>query len=218
MKEFLSVPFSEKDEVKALGARWSGEDKKWYVPENLSEECRAKLKKWTPGENLEIEELVGEDRSFLGNNLFVDLIPSSCWFKNIRSEVTVESWDQIRKIVYSRAGNKCEICGAEKNVQVKRYIEAHERWSYDDEAGVQKLMRLIALCSDCHAVTHFGLAQIRGLKEEAMAHLMKVTGMNRKKAEEHVKEAFRIWEIRSDKDYKLDLSILTNSNIQLLDR
>jgi exodeoxyribonuclease VII large subunit len=30
---FLDVPFKEKDEAKALGARWDGAAKKWYVPE-----------------------------------------------------------------------------------------------------------------------------------------------------------------------------------------
>ena len=28
---FIDVPFSDKDEVKANGAFWSGEDKKWFV-------------------------------------------------------------------------------------------------------------------------------------------------------------------------------------------
>ena len=30
---FLKVPFAEKDEAKALGARWNGERKSWYVPD-----------------------------------------------------------------------------------------------------------------------------------------------------------------------------------------
>lgn len=30
---FLDVPFKEKDEAKALGARWDAGAKKWYVPE-----------------------------------------------------------------------------------------------------------------------------------------------------------------------------------------
>jgi DTW domain-containing protein YfiP len=31
-KVFLKVPFAEKDEAKALGARWDAAKKKWYVP------------------------------------------------------------------------------------------------------------------------------------------------------------------------------------------
>jgi hypothetical protein len=29
---YLKVPFAEKDEAKALGARWDAAKKKWYVP------------------------------------------------------------------------------------------------------------------------------------------------------------------------------------------
>lgn len=212
----LSVSFSEKDQAKALGARWSQEKRSWYMPDHLSDDERKGLSKWLPGEESAISEIIGEDRSFLGTSLFVDLIPSSCWFKNVRHSVTPESWDSLRKIIYARANYKCEICGAEKNTQIQRYIEAHERWSYDDQSGVQKLQRLIALCSDCHTVTHIGLAKIRGLGDEALCHLMKVTGMSHREAETHVLEAFRIWGIRSEKEYRLDLSILTDSKIQLL--
>lgn len=31
----LKVPFSEKDQAKALGARWNAELKQWYVPQGL---------------------------------------------------------------------------------------------------------------------------------------------------------------------------------------
>jgi len=34
----LNVPFSEKDRVKALGARWSGDDRAWYVPDGVDPE------------------------------------------------------------------------------------------------------------------------------------------------------------------------------------
>lgn len=33
MKTYLDVPFSEKDEAKARGARWDAERKRWYAPE-----------------------------------------------------------------------------------------------------------------------------------------------------------------------------------------
>lgn len=32
MTTFLTVPFAEKEQAKALGARWNAERKKWYVP------------------------------------------------------------------------------------------------------------------------------------------------------------------------------------------
>ncbi len=42
---FLKVPFAEKDEAKALGARWNGERKSWYVPDGKPTEPFAR---WLP--------------------------------------------------------------------------------------------------------------------------------------------------------------------------
>jgi len=33
-KTYLTVPYAQKDEAKALGARWDASQKKWYVPPN----------------------------------------------------------------------------------------------------------------------------------------------------------------------------------------
>ena len=40
----LNVPFADKEEAKALGARWSPDLKKWYVPEGV--DYHENLKKW----------------------------------------------------------------------------------------------------------------------------------------------------------------------------
>lgn len=42
---WLRVPFDEKDEAKALGARWSGLVKKWYIPAGLPD---APFERWLP--------------------------------------------------------------------------------------------------------------------------------------------------------------------------
>lgn len=42
-KVYLSVPFPEKDEAKALGARWDPTNKKWYI---LSSVDNAPFSKW----------------------------------------------------------------------------------------------------------------------------------------------------------------------------
>ena len=39
----LKVPFSEKDQAKALGARWNAELKQWYVPQGVES---APFAKW----------------------------------------------------------------------------------------------------------------------------------------------------------------------------
>ena len=42
-KTYLNCPFEDKDECKALGGRWDGESKKWYVPAGQD---TAAFKKW----------------------------------------------------------------------------------------------------------------------------------------------------------------------------
>ena len=39
----IKVPFSEKDEVKALGAKWDKENKSWFIPAG---EDQSKFSKW----------------------------------------------------------------------------------------------------------------------------------------------------------------------------
>jgi Domain of unknown function (DUF5710) len=39
----LKVPFNEKDQAKALGARWNAEAKLWYVPQGVE---AAPFEKW----------------------------------------------------------------------------------------------------------------------------------------------------------------------------
>lgn len=40
---FLKVPYAEKDEAKALGARWNSQRKLWYVPDG---QAAAPFEKW----------------------------------------------------------------------------------------------------------------------------------------------------------------------------
>ena len=41
-KNYLNVPYAEKDAAKALGARWDASAKKWYAPDTLGLACFAK--------------------------------------------------------------------------------------------------------------------------------------------------------------------------------
>ena len=61
-----------------------------------------------------------------------ELVPDSCWYSNLRSQLPPEAWNKIRKKAYARAGGKCMICGAPT-----ARLEAHEQWEYDDVNGVQ---------------------------------------------------------------------------------
>ena len=102
-----------------------------------------------------------------------ELVPDGCWYSNLRTMLRPKDWDIIRKEAYSRADGKCMICAR----KVKR-LEAHERWSYNEEKQVQKLEEVIAICHSCHSVIHIGRTQLIGEEEKAIAHFCKVNKCN----------------------------------------
>jgi|GEM_PF-394288 len=199
---FLDVPYKEKDIAKKLGAWWHSGERRWYAPKGEKE----LIERW-PCSLKEINHFPGEDTNFGGNLLFVDLIPRSCWFTNVRYCIKREDWDRVRSFVYRRAKYRCEACG------IQDKLEGHERWFYDDKSKVQQLKRIITLCTDCHEVTHMGLAQIRGRGDEAFKHLMAVRKWSKRETDQHIEEAFELWRLRNQYDWQLDLSIIINAGI-----
>ena len=213
-KNYLAVPFEEKDEAKSLGAKWDIECKKWYCDKN-NINYEILLKKWKVY-NVPIE-LIGEDRTFGGNDLFIDLIPRSCWFSNVRSCIHPKDWDRVRHHIYERANYSCECCEINtKEDNSNGQIEAHERWHYDNEKKIQKLVRIIALCHQCHQSTHMGLAGIKGKKQEAIAHLKYVRHFNDDEVNHHYDEAFKLWRERNKNIWELDISLIINNGIKIL--
>lgn len=208
-RAWLDVPFSEKDQAKAHGARWDPAAKRWYDPRPTT----AGLRRWAPLP--EVPDLLpGEDRSF-GSGLFVDMIPRTCWFTNVRTCVSERDWERLRRMIVRRAGHRCEACGTGEDRDARRWLEAHERWSYDDRTDTQTLRRLICLCSPCHLVTHLGYANVTGRADEALTHLREVTGMSDQQVNRHVKDAGRLWTERSARHWRLDLRMLTDAGVTL---
>jgi hypothetical protein len=181
----------DKDEAKLLGAKWDWEEKKWFVPDDRDIND---FKKWI---RKNPEPGVG--------GLYIDLVPSSSWMTNVRSVLTAGEWDKVRIRSYELAEHKCEVCGGQGE---KHPVEAHERWSYDDRTGIQKLTGICALCPDCHEVSHFGLASVKGRTKQAFDHLKLVNGWGDNKAAGHIEESFNIWDKRSRMKWSLDLSWL----------
>jgi hypothetical protein len=206
-REWLDVPFSEKDRAKACGARWDPAAKRWYAPRP----GMPGLERWAARPDLPAL-LPGEDRSF-GPGLYVEPIPSTAWWTHARYCISDQDWDRVRRLVTTRAGRRCEVCGrAEDQVRGIR-LDTHERWVFDIAARTQRLRRLVCFCADCHTVTHFGLAQIRGVDAQALAHLCTVTGMSEAEADRHLESAFALWQRRSEIAWKLDLSVLTSAGV-----
>ncbi|MCB0321651.1 MAG: hypothetical protein KDD60_12055, partial [Bdellovibrionales bacterium] len=249
-REYLEVPYREKEEAKKLGAKWAKEKKKWYrkkdgrgggslkreldkykivyldIPFSEKERAKELGARWCPNKkswytftenmtNFPSDDhggiLAGEDRDFGGNTLFVDLIPKSCWFTNVRYCIDRADWDTLRRRVYKRVKNICECCG--KRVRKGESLEAHERWSYKD--GIQKLERVVALCTICHQVTHYGHSKGLVGEEVLRTHLKHVRGFGDVECEEHIQEAYRLVAERNLTDWELDLSMVTDNGFKL---
>ena len=144
--------------------------------------------------------------------LTIELVPETCWFSNLRAELSKNQWDFLRKQIYAEAYHTCEICGG---VGPQHPVECHEIWEYNDKKLIQKLVGMIALCPDCHMVKHIGLASLRGKGEEAIAHFMKVNKITRKQADKHIQKAFKTWQKRSTKEWTLDILILEDYGIDI---
>jgi hypothetical protein len=216
---YYSLKFDEKDKAKTLGARFDFDKKLWCArTEAVALKMDSHFKR-VDGEraaNLKpITELVGEDRNFGGNGLIVDLIPASCFFKNVRSSIHEMDWRVLSMGIRARANNTCEICGFKEDRQEQKFLEAHERWHYDEATHIQKLMRIVCLCNACHTYTHMGLAQITGKDDMAIKHKMKVSGLTRTQVKKEIEQAFKEWEARNRVEWALDLGIIVGSGIRL---
>jgi hypothetical protein len=147
-----------------------------------------------------------------------EIVPSSCWYSNVRSNVTKKEWDIIRKKSYAAADNKCEICGdTGKNQGYKHAVECHEIWHYDDEKHVQKLIGLISLCPLCHMTKHIGRAMAMGRENFCYTQLSKVNKWTKEQIQEHVLASFEVHKERSKHEWTLDISLLEKApyNIKL---
>lgn len=157
-------------------------------------------------------ELPGEDRTFGGDVLFVDLIPRTVWWSNVRAMMSPSAWSKLSLAVRSRV-DRCEACGT---IAPPRERDAHERWAFNSETGEQSLRRLVALCKPCHEVTHFGLAMIRGFSDRAFEHLARVRQWDDRITQMHIDAAFHLFSERSRRSWKTTATILEDAGYPLL--
>lgn len=111
----------------------------------------------------------------------------------------------LRRAAYRNAGYVCEICGGRG---ADHPVECHEKWFYDDEKRIQRLVGLSALCPRCHEVKHFGLANKMGRTNEALLQLSRVNSWPIQSAKEYVDEQFQVWLERSKHKWVLDVTWL----------
>lgn len=142
--------------------------------------------------------------------LTVELVPSSCWFSNVRTVVSAADWDKCKDFVRARSGSLCEVCGG----RGRRWpVECHEVWRYDLPTEVQHLDGLVALCPDCHGVKHFGYSQSQGKGAALMLHLARVNRWDLDRCEKYLESCFMLWHARNQVHWELDISYLSTIGI-----
>lgn len=137
--------------------------------------------------------------------LTIELIPRTSFYNNVRKILSKQEWEDIRQETLSRANHVCEICGG---VSANRSLDCHEVWSFNDLNHIQKLEKIIAICTKCHEVKHMGKAEIDGNFGRARNHFMKINDINIFDAHKLIVEAFDIWQQRSNHQWQLDITIL----------
>ena len=135
--------------------------------------------------------------------LSFQLVPETQHYINLRSDIP--NWmlisDEIRKDC------TCSICN--KKFDSKKELDAHEVWSYDDINYVQSLVKIIPVCKDCHLSIHIGYANVQGRHDEAFNRYIRINEISQEEAENDYKEAFTVWENRSQHNYKFEPDLIT---------
>ena len=141
--------------------------------------------------------------------LKIDLIPESCFYKNVRSNVTKQEWDIIRKRVYKESNYVCSICeGSGLEQGFKHPVECHEIFEYNLETLTQTLVSFESICPMCHKVHHIGLSGIQGFYNACIKHFCKVNNCTMKDWKKHEEESWNSWKERSKYSWKLNIDLL----------
>jgi len=129
MRLFLNVPYSEKDEAKALGARWNPKVKKWYI--NVPQEDYIKFSKWILRNT--------EDAIIATQNLYIVEGARACW--KCGKETTV---------IGLGIGDYIHIYGEPQDPHIEivgegceRGEELHLAWTENEEDIPPKLLRYL---------------------------------------------------------------------------
>lgn len=192
----LLVPFEQKDAAKEAGATWDENERAWMWPDS---QPRQIVRQWLP-------RIYRDDLK--PPHLTPALVPQSMWGVNLRSLLTKEQWDMLRKDCYVKAAYRCQVCGTKGTPP-----HCNEQWVFkmnipNSNICIQHLQRLACLCKECHMVKHLGFAQIKGTLDETIAHMAKINGWTMNYAKEIADSAFQDWEKRNKYEWVLDITYL----------
>lgn len=145
-----------------------------------------------------------------------DLIPQTSWGANLCNMLTAASWDALRQGAFALTGSRCEICG------VRQGLECHEEWEYHEPnglekvpegymaLGVQRLVRLMPLCDDCHETYHLGFAYARGRLAERLQRIAAFNRWSQHEVDAYYDFIGARWKRRNQYMWALDVSAVSD--------
>ena len=142
--------------------------------------------------------------------LKIEYIPIETHGINVRTKMSQDDWDILRRYVYQAANYKCDICGGKG----KRWpVECHEVWEYNTEKRTQILVQLQALCPLCHQCKHMGRAMKVGKKQEILKHYRKVNKIRTETQDRIIKETQKAFWARSEEVEFKNVNIIFAKNM-----
>ena len=141
--------------------------------------------------------------------LSLNLIPQSSWYKSVRSKITKDRWDNIRKLVYKKANYTCQVCSATEQTYTgskRGWLHCDELWEFRNYKQI--LVGLKAVCRMCHLTKHYGFATTIGKDKEAKNHLMKINKWTEEEASNHIEEKLLEWKMRNETEWIIDYTYI----------
>jgi hypothetical protein len=140
-----------------------------------------------------------------------DLIPMTSWGSSLSNLLTKPSWDSIRHPMIRWAGG-CQICSAEQS----NSLDCHEVWAYsmppsnapEGAVGLQRLMALAVVCSDCHSMFHLGHARMTGTAHVVKRRLMDINQWSEPDYKLYTDQQERLGYARANCRWALDVQLV----------
>lgn len=118
-------------------------------------------------------------------------IPKPLHGMNPRSLRGQAWWDQVRHAAYASTGDRCLACGVPRAAaRGHQWLEAHEWWRIDYQAGTAVVERIVPLCPFCHAFVHSGRLQMIAGREKTREECVAILEHGFRILKEHRLRAF----------------------------
>lgn len=138
-------------------------------------------------------------------DLTIELLPETSWGKNLRDVITPYKWQKLSQQIQKESDFTCEICHRKKGEVITR-LNCHEVWEYTLKGNKQKLIKLQALCFECHCVKHMGYTRSQNWidEESIIKHFLKINGVSKEMYLKHFLEASELYRERSKIEWVID--------------